>query len=186
MNTLFCLLIIGGAVSLAGCSASSTTAGQVSMFEDGEIAGATMIDMKTRKYDSFRNSLLGSIGGAVTGNPIGGRTGSTIAGAGLGLLAGSAGTELANRTGDGLRLEVVTDGGSYMLDEPFSCDLKPGARIRVIQGSEGADVQVWKDGAFRVPSDTGEDDCPAYYKKVRTGFAGGGSETRPHRAAPAD
>ena len=60
MNRLFCLLIIGGAVSLAGCSASSTTAGQVSMFEDGEIAGATMIDMKTRKYDSFRNSLLGS------------------------------------------------------------------------------------------------------------------------------
>ena len=186
MNRLFCLLIIGGAVSLAGCSASSTTAGQVSMFEDGEIAGATMIDMKTRKYDSFRNSLLGSIGGAVIGNLIGGRTGSTIAGAGLGLLAGSAGTELANRTGDGLRLEVVTDGGSYMLDEPFSCDLRPGARIRVIQGCEGADVQVWKDGAFRVPSDTGEDDCPAYYKKVRTGFAGGGSETRPHRADPAD
>ena len=33
MNRLFCLLIIGGAVSLAGCSASSTTAGQVSMFD---------------------------------------------------------------------------------------------------------------------------------------------------------
>ena len=73
-----------------------------------------------------------------------------------------------------------------MLDEPFSCDLKPGARIRVIQGSEGADVQVWKDGAFRVPSDTGEDDCPAFYKKVRTGFAGGGSEARKHRTDPAD
>ena len=92
MNRLFCLLIIGGAVSLSGCTASSTTAGQVSMFEDGEITGATMIDMRTRKYDSFRNSVLGSIGGAIIGNLIGGHTGSTVAGAGLGFLAGNAGT----------------------------------------------------------------------------------------------
>ena len=112
MNRLFCLLIIGGAVSLAGCTASSTTAGQVSMFEDGEITGATMIDMKTRKYDSFRNSVLGSIGGAILGNLIGGHTGSTVAGAGLGFLAGNAGTERANPTGVGLRLEVMAENGS--------------------------------------------------------------------------
>ena len=182
MNRLFCLLIIGGAVSLSGCTASSTTAGQVSMFEDGEITGATMIDMRTRKYDSFRNSVLCSIGGAIIGNLIGGHTGSTVAGAGLGFLAGNAGTELANRSSDGLRLEVMTENGSYMLDEPFSCDLKPGTRIRVIQGGEGADVQVWRDGAFRTPTDTGESDCPSYYKKVRTGMTGTSSHRKPHSA----
>ena len=76
----------------------------------------------------------------------------------------------------------MTENGSYMLDEPFSCDLKPGTRIRVIQGGEGADVQVWRDGAFRTPTETGESDCPSYYKKVRTGMAGTGSHRKPHSA----
>lgn len=154
-------LTCGVAFNLAGCSSATSTAGKVSYFTEGVITDVEYITIDLNKYDATKTAGVGAAAGAAAGQVIGRNTKSTLIGAGIGAVLAGAGALAADRTDDGARLTVNTSQGLILVDQPFSCNFKVGAKIRMInQGDNTVQVQVLTPNGYVTAQKNYTKDCP--------------------------
>lgn len=156
-----CVSALAALLTLTGCSSPTGTAGNVSYFTEGVITDIEVIDIDLNKYNHQGNAAIGAAAGAGIGQIIGKDSESTLIGAGIGLLAGLAASNIADRV-DGMRLTVSTNQGLILLDQPYSCNFRKGAKIRMINSSKGngVQVQVLTDGRYVTATKNAKTDCP--------------------------
>ena len=130
------------------CTNPTGSAGQMSYFTEGVITDVEVIDLAKNRYDSTSTAAMGAAGGAVAGQIIGHDSKSTIIGAGIGAAIGFLSSKLADH-GEGLRLTVRTDQGLVLIDQPYSCQLQVGRKVRMINQDGSYQVQVF-DGSHYV------------------------------------
>lgn len=143
-----------------GCTNPTSTAGKVSYFTEGVITDVEHITIDLDHYDSKNSAVVGGIAGAAAGQIIGGNTKGTLIGAGIGALLTGAATKLMDRTDDGARLTINTSQGFITVDQPFSCNYRKGAKVRLInQGHNTVQVQVLTNGSYRTVQKNDPKDC---------------------------
>ena len=96
-------------------------------------------------------------------------TSGALVGAGLGAAAGGLGSKAANHT-DGLRISLESDNGDVMVDVPFNCGFELGQKVRIINGSHGAQIQFFKNGAYHTAMAQSSSQCPTQYKRYQRGL----------------
>ena len=164
----FTAIAFASALALSGCTNPISTAGTVSNYYSGRITGIEVVDLDSQKYDSATNTVVGALGGAILGQLFNHHTSGTLVGAGLGAAAGNLGSKALNRT-EGLRISINSDNGPMLVDVPFNCGYKPGQKVRVVTSSSGAQLQVYRNGAYRTAANQKTSACPSTYKKFKNG-----------------
>ncbi len=155
--TVGCAALLSGAV-LSGCSNPTGSAGQMMYFTEGTITHVEVIDLKKNRYNTENTATVGAVGGAVAGQIIGGDTKGTLIGAGIGAIIGGLSAAVADR-GEGLRLTVQTDQGLVLIDQPYSCMLQPGRKIRMINQDGAYQVQVLDNGVYKTAVAQSSSEC---------------------------
>ncbi len=160
-TTLALALALTASLVVSGCTNPTSTAGRVSYFTEGVITDIEHISLDLDHYDTKSNAALGAAIGAGAGQIIGDNTESTLIGAGIGAIVAGASSAFMNRTDDGARLTVNTNQGLILVDQPFSCNFKKGARVRMInQDNNNVQVQVLVNGSWRTAEKGSPKDCP--------------------------
>ncbi len=149
-----CLLCSG----LSACTNPTGDAGQMMYFTEGVITETETIDLKKNRYDTKSTAATGAIGGAIAGQIIGHDTKSTLIGAGIGAIIGGVSAAVADK-GDGIRLTVQTDQGLVLIDQPYSCELRPGRKIRMINQDGAYQVQVFDGERYRTAIAQSPSEC---------------------------
>ena len=135
-----CLLVL--AMLGAGCtnySGNAYSGGQVRSAQT--VQYGTVVSVQPVTLEEDRPAVVGTVGGGVLGNMVGGgrgRTLATIAGAALGAAGGYAGEKALTKQ-NGLEITVELENGQQLsivqaADQQFS----PGERVRVLRGSDGS------------------------------------------------
>lgn len=156
-------------LSLSACTNPTGTAGAMNSSYGGTVKGIELIDIDSKKYDTSTNTVIGGIAGAVLGAVINDHTSGALVGAGLGAAAGGLGSKAANHT-DGLRISLESDNGDVMVDVPFNCGFELGQKVRIINGSQGAQIQFFKNGAYHTAMAQSSSQCPTQYKRYQRGL----------------
>lgn len=146
------------AFTLTACTNPTGSAGQSMYFTEGVITDVEVIDIEKNKYDATSTAAIGAIGGAAAGQIIGRDTKGTLIGAGIGAVIGGLGAKIADR-GEGMRLTVQTEEGLLLIDQPYSCDLRPGAHIRMINNGGSYQVQVYDGTRYRTAVQSSTSEC---------------------------
>lgn len=152
-------LVVATAIAATGCSNPTSTAGRTAFFTDGVITDIETIDLDQQKYDKKNSSIAGAAAGAAVGQIIGRDTEGTLLGAGIGALLAYGATNMMDHT-EGLRLTVKTKQGSLIVDQPYSCDVYKGAKVRLInQSNNSVQVQVLKNDVYRTLTTSSSKEC---------------------------
>lgn len=160
IGKLSAALALGSILLINGCTNPTTTAGKVSYFTEGVITDVEPITLDLDHYRTSGNVGIGAAVGAGLGQIIGKDTEATLIGAGIGALIGGGASALADRS-EGMRLTVSTDKGLILVDQPYSCNFRPGAKIRLINsGTNDVQVQVLVNGSYRTAEKNASRDCP--------------------------
>jgi outer membrane lipoprotein SlyB len=119
---------------------SGTTAGQTD--RSGQLTQVEIIQVDDN-YKFGVGTVVGAVAGGLLGSQIGKGQGSTVAavaGAAAGALAGTAVESKMNKK-DAQRVTVqMNTGGQITIVQPVDGRLKPGMKVRVEGGGEGARV----------------------------------------------
>lgn len=154
-------LILGASIIASGCTNPTSTAGRVSYFTEGVITDVEYITLDLNKYNTSGNAVVGAAAGAAAGQLIGHDTKSTLIGAGIGALLSAGVSKFMDRTSDGARITVNTNQGLILVDQPFSCNYKRGAKVRLINQSDNTvQVQVLVNGSYQTVQTNSPDECP--------------------------
>lgn len=149
------------ATTLTGCTNPTSTAGKVSYFTEGVITDMEYITIDLEHYDTQNSAIVGGVAGAALGQIIGGDTEGTLIGAGIGALLAGAGSKVMDRTSDGMRLTINTNQGLILVDQPYSCTYRRGAKVRMInQNDNTVQVQVLVNGSYITAEKSDRNDCP--------------------------
>lgn len=153
-------LILGGSIVASGCTNPTSTAGRVSYFTEGVITDVEYITLDLNKYNTTNSAIVGAAAGAAAGQLIGHDTKGTLIGAGIGALLSAGASAFMDRTSDGARLTVNTNQGLILVDQPFSCNYKKGAKVRLINQSDNTvQVQVLVNGSYRTAETNSPKEC---------------------------
>ncbi len=156
-----CALASAGVIfgtALSGCTNPTGEAGQMMYFTEGTITHVEVIDVTKNRYDATSTAAAGAIGGAAAGQIIGGDTKGTLIGAGIGALLGGVSAKLADK-GEGMRITVQTDKGLVLIDQPYSCVLQPGRKVRMINQNGSYQVQVYDNGTYKTAIAQSPSEC---------------------------
>lgn len=154
---------IGAAVisltfGLTACTNPTGTAGQSMYFTEGVITSVEVIDMQKNHYDATSTAALGAAGGAVAGQIIGHDTKSTLIGAGIGAVVAGLSAKIAD-SGEGMRVTVKTEQGQLLIDQPYSCVLQPGRKVRMINNNGSYQLQVFDGSTYRTAVQQSPSEC---------------------------
>ena len=153
--------VLATALLVTGCTNPTSTAGKVSYFTEGVINDIEYITLDQDHYNTTKTAAVGGVVGAAAGQAIGGNTKATLIGAGIGAIISAGAAMLLDRSDQGARLTVNTNQGLLLVDQPYSCDFKKGAKIRMINQSDGTvQVQVYTNGSYRTAQKGATTDCP--------------------------
>lgn len=154
-------LALSASLVVSGCTNPTSTAGSVSYFTEGVITDIEYITIDLNHYNTKNTAAVGGVAGAAAGQILGGNTKSTLIGAGIGALLAAGASMVMDRTTDGARLTVNTNQGLILVDQPFSCNYRKGAKIRLINRSDNTvDVQVLVNGSYKTAEKNAHKDCP--------------------------
>lgn len=154
-------LAVAASLVVSGCTNPTSTAGQVSYFTEGVITDIEYITLDLEHYNTKNTAIVGGAAGAAAGQIIGHNSSSTAIGAGIGALLAVGASALMDRTSDGARLTVNTNQGLIIVDQPYSCNYRKGAKIRLINRSNNTvDVQVLVNGHYKTAQKSQHKDCP--------------------------
>ncbi len=163
------IIVIAAAAALAvGCTNPIGTAGTSNAYYTGKITGIEVVELDSQQYDSSTNTIIGAVGGAILGQLLNKHTSGTLVGAGLGAAAGSLGSKALNRS-EGLRISIDSENGPMLVDVPFNCSYKIGQAVRIVTSSNGAQLQIKRNGAYHTASAQKTSACPATYRKFQAG-----------------
>ncbi len=169
MNARSIAVMTAAAVAiLSGCTNPVSTAGTSSAYYTGKITGIEVVDIDSQKYDSTTNTVVGAVGGAILGQLFNKHTSGTLVGAGLGAAAGNLGSKALNRS-EGLRISIDSENGPMLVDVAFNCSYKVGQKVRVVTSSNGAQLQVYRNGAYHTATAQKTSACPSTYRKFQAG-----------------
>lgn len=147
--------------SLTGCTNPTSRAGQVSYFTEGVITDMEYITIDLDHYNKTNTAVVGGIAGAAAGQAIGGDSEGTLIGAGIGALLAAGAAALMDRTSDGIRLTINTNQGLILVDQPYSCTYRKGAKVRLInQNDNTVQLQVLVNGSYVTAEKNDRDECP--------------------------
>ncbi len=154
-------VVAATALVATGCTNPTSTAGKVSYFTEGVITDIEYITIDLDKYNTTNTAIVGGAVGAAAGQMIGHDTKGTLIGAGIGALLAGAASKFMDRTTDGARITVNTNQGLILVDQPFSCNYKKGAHVRLINQSDNTvQVQVLVDGRYITAEKNSPKECP--------------------------
>ena len=141
--------LIGASVSLKGESGK------------GVITDMEYITIDLDHYNKTNTAVVGGIAGAAAGQAIGGDSKGTLIGAGIGALLAAGAAALMDRTSDGIRLTINTNQGLILVDQPYSCTYRKGAKVRLInQNDNTVQLQVLVNGSYVTAEKNDRDECP--------------------------
>ena len=139
--------------SLTGCTNPTSRAGQVSYFTEGVITDMEYITIDLDHYNKTNTAVVGGIAGAAAGQAIGGDSKGTLIGAGIGALLAAGAAALMDRTN--------TNQGLILVDQPYSCTYRKGAKVRLInQNDNTVQLQVLVNGSYVTAEKNDRDECP--------------------------
>ncbi|MBO8415392.1 MAG: hypothetical protein IAB19_03300 [Proteobacteria bacterium] len=151
--------VISLTFGLTACTNPTGSAGQSMYFTEGVITSVEVIDnMQKNRYDATSTAVLGGVGGAAAGQIIGHDTKSTIIGAGIGAVIAGLSAKIADQ-GEGMRVTVKTEQGQLLIDQPYSCLLQPGRKVRMINNNGSYQLQVFDGSTYRTAEQQSPSEC---------------------------
>lgn len=133
---------------IVGCTNPTSEVGAVSTFTTGVVTDVEVIDIQKNKYDTTTSAIAGAAGGAAIGQIAANDTRGTLIGAGIGAAVAGLSSMALDR-GEGMRVTIETDKGPIIVDQPYSKDIKKGAKVRMINHSSGMQLQVFDGTTYK-------------------------------------
>lgn len=146
MKKLTIALALIASLGVTGCANTDVFSGDVYSADQSKearsISYGTIVSSRPVKIQADNQGVIGTIGGGalggITGSTIGGGTGRAVASA-VGAIAGAMiGSKVEEKVSQVDALELVIkkdDGNEIVVVQKTDPTLKPGARVRIVGGS---------------------------------------------------
>ena len=146
MKKLTIALALIASLGMTGCANTDIFSGDVYSADQSKearsISYGTIVSSRPVKIQADNQGVIGTIGGGalggITGSTIGGGTGRAVASA-VGAIAGAMiGSKVEEKVSQVDALELVIkkdDGNEIVVVQKTDPTLKPGARVRIVGGS---------------------------------------------------
>ncbi len=146
MKKLTIALALIASLGMTGCANTDVFSGDVYSADQSKearsISYGTIVSSRPVKIQADNQGVIGTIGGGalggITGSTIGGGTGRAVASA-VGAIAGAMiGSKVEEKVSQVDALELVIkkdDGNEIVVVQKTDPTLKPGARVRIVGGS---------------------------------------------------